>query len=71
MCLHSHEKDNKSVEGLLALANTFITASRTSARQRICALGEPLLNGLIRMWKRCQPAMRVREGEGKGEVERK
>lgn len=67
--VHSHEKDNKSVEGLLALTNTFVAASGANTRQRVCALGEPLLSGLIGMWKRCQPAVRVRKAGREREKE--
>ena len=68
--LYSHERNTKSIEGLLALANTFFTVSGANTRRRVCALGEPLLNGLTGMWSRCQPAVRVRReerGEGRNE----
>lgn len=66
MSRYSHDKNNKSVEGLLALANTFIAASGANTRHRICALGEPLLSRLIGMWSRSQPTVRVRREKGRG-----
>eukprot|EP00731_Ephydatia_muelleri_P031937 Em0023g444a len=51
------EKSSRVVEHLLAAFNLFSTAVATSARGRLCKLGEDVFADLLQLWTKCQSSV--------------